>query len=246
MKKIFLTIAVLFTLFFCSCTKDYITPNNQSALDSISIVVSDISEDYALVNISLYGEFEEGVVGNGICVAAGNIPSFNDDKYPNIDNSQNYSIELFELQPGTTYYISYYIVYYEGTVEYTSPIKFTTKLIDRPIVTPKIYTNQWENYLGGVIIDENYELPYRFEVTSNVELKSIRVYVREDIYWHDEVVYAVDEMDISGNYTFTYKNQFSYSGKGHIIGNCTVFCEVENKLGDVGSNWIILSINSNR
>ena len=246
MRRILMIFAFI-ALAVCSCTKDYVTPSNQSVLDNINIVVSDISEDYALVNISLSGEFGEGVVGNGICVAAGNIPSFNDDKYPNLDNSQNYSIELFGLQPGTTYYISYYMVYYEGSVKYTSPIKFTTKLIDRPIVTSKIYTyNQWENYISGVVMDENYELPYRFEVASNVELKSIRVYVREDIYWHDEVVYPVDEMDISGNYTFTYENQFSYNGKGHIIGNCTVFCEVENKLGDVGSNWILIHINSDR
>ena len=242
MKRILVFFA--FALFaICSCTKDNGTAINPNLAESASIVVSEVYEHYALVNIKISGPFGGGTVANGICVSEGTVPSYNDNRYPNLDNSCDYMVELTGLKSGTTYYISYYVVYYDGQVRYSIPVQFTTRVNDPPTIKAKLWWyNHWE-YSDYVIIDDNFELPpYGFDVTSSIELKSIRVYVRENIDDLTENEYTVDEMDISGNYTFTYENQFSYSGK-EIIGECKVFCVVENMLGNVSSSSIVIIVN---
>lgn len=193
--------------------------------------VTDITSVSAIGKAIIDDEGGSSVIEKGICWSKKESPAIYDAKYISTDPQNTYEGILSDLYPNTTYYVRAYAINSFG-IGYSSALSFATQ---EEVVPPSVVVLAEENYLyDGCVVEVGVTYHYGFRMVSDAGLSSLSVLINDDL---------ADVVDLSGLFSYDYRNTVLFEMEKEIIGDCTFTAEVTDVNGQSSSVSFTVLIN---
>lgn len=210
----------------------FATQEEDHSVPEVTMVeVTDITPFSAIGKAIIDDEGGSAVIEKGICWSKKESPAIYDANCVSTDPQQIYEGVMTYLQPNTTYYVRAYAINSFG-VGYSSALSFTTQ---EEVVPPTVGVLAEENYLfDGSIVEVGVTYNFGFHMASDIGLASLSVLINNDL---------MDMVDLSGLFSYDYRNTVLFEMEKEIIGDCTIKAEVTDVNGQSSSVSFTVLIN---